>query len=843
MKNSTFIRFSICLLLFVSLLSPTLVLAAGGNDGKKHFKIGMDAEVAEQWDKAVEEFALSVADNPKNPEYRLHYTRALFNASQMYMKRGTSLANEKDYAGAYLAFRKAYGYDPVNELAKSEMERMLRLQQAVLDGENPDNKTNGNSNGVGSSNGVQLVPTGYQKQPTPDTTVPQKLERLRDVPFPGGVDLKFLIKELAKDLDLNVLFDSDSFRGTENRKISIELKNVTAAKALDYIFLQENLFFQKVGPRTIMVASQNRRQNFQQLVLRTFYLANADPKEVADLIRTAIPAQPGRTPTIALVDKATNSLTIRDTEENIRLIGKLIGSLDKDRAEVVMDVQIYEVSKTDLMQFGTQIGDSATLSNLGGTNRGVIGLAGNNGIIGRTSFGLGLVVPAISFQALQNKDNSKLIASTQIHAFNNEDSSARIGQRVPVRSATISNGFNNNGGTNPNNNGGGFLGDVYNYEQTGLTLKFKPIVFPNQDVQVVMEIESKDVVPTATASGNPIFTERTIKGTARIQNNKTLMLASVAQGKESNGRTGIPLLGLIPVLGRLFSAPKKDNQQVDVVIAITPRVIRAPAILPEDEIERPTGSLAVPTSGSLEAMIIKEEIEEQLAAARRLPTVAQVQLPDQKPETPTYTKTTASSASSAQSQMTAVMQTPKKNQMMASNLRPIDASVKTLQIAPTADTSESKPAMHDVSLKSNEETQNDVANPLAPVAELQFLQNLPVMKAGERTKIAVMVKSATAFRSAVLGMKFDQKKMAVRSVLFGEVFGSQMAQTSAKPFLNQDGKMFVSLSSAKDTAENSSGILAYVEIEALADGQPVITLDRDVLNFLTADGKNFSIKY
>ncbi len=92
-------------------------------------------------------------------------------------------------------------------------------------------------------------------------------------------------------------------------------------------------------------------------------------------------------------------------------------------------------------------------------------------------------------------------------------------------------------------------------------------------------------------------------------------------------------------------------------------------------------------------------------------------------------------------------------------------------------------------------------------------------------------------------MRFDQKKLAVRSVSFGEVFGTQMAQTSAKPFFNQDGKMFVALSSAKDTAENSSGILAYVEVEALADGQPVVTLDRDVLNFLTADGKNFSIKY
>ena len=184
------------------------------------------------------------------------------------------------------------------------------------------------------------------------------------------------------------------------------------------------------------------------------------------------------------------------------------------------------------------------------------------------------------------------------------------------------------------------MSDVINYEQVGLTLKFKPIVFPNQDVQVAMEIESKDV--SGASSLTPTFTERTIKGTARIQNNKTLLLASVAQGVQSSGREGIPLLGLIPILGRLFTAPTKDNRQVDIVIAVTPRVIRAPAILPEDEEERSTGSLAVPTSGSLEAMIIQDEMEELLAAARRVPNNPQVQLPDQKPEAPVYVRAEAS---------------------------------------------------------------------------------------------------------------------------------------------------------------------------------------------------------
>jgi general secretion pathway protein D len=839
MKNSVYVRFSITFLLLLSLMSPLAVLAG---DGKKFFTQGLKHEAAEEWDKAVEEFAKAVSDNPKNPEYRLHLVRALFNASQMYMKKGTTLANQKDYVGAYNAFRAAYGYDPVNELAKSEMERMVRLQQGLIDGGKTDNKiTNGD--------GVKLVPTNYSKQNLPNgVTIPQQFEKLRDVPFPSGVDLQFLVKELAKDLDLNVLFDTES--RLDNRKVKIELKNVTAAKALDYIFLQENLFFQKVGPRTIIVATGNQRTKFQQLVLRTFYLANADPTEVAKVIQSAIPAQPGRTPTIPLIDKSTNSITLRDTSENIKIIADLIKALDKDRAEVVMDVQIFEVSKLDLMKLGNQIGTEGQLNQLAVSTPGLAygGILDSlSSVIKNTTptgMATAILFPSSVFSAFQRKSNSKIIASTQIHAFNNEDSSARIGQRVPVRTATFQTG--NTTGTG----GNGVVSDVINYEQVGLTLKFKPIVFPNQDVQVTMEIESKDVIDAATLT--PRFTERTIKGTARVQNNKTLLLASVAQGTESNGREGLPILGLIPIIGRLFSTPTKDNRTVDVVIAVTPKVIRAPAILPEDEFERPTGTLQTPTNSSLEAMIIQEEIEEQLALARKVPTNVTVQLPDQKPEMPTYVKTNPATTNvSAETNASTETQKPvtenrtetsANTNTVATNLKPIDTSVKTLQITPTVDSSDSNILTQETSLKADNKIA-EVAKENAPSVSLQILPTLSEMKTGEKAKLAVVVRSATAFRSAVMGLKFDGKKVAVRSVSFGDVFGRELAQTPVTPFMNQNGKMFVSLFTSKDVAENSSGILAYIEIEALADGKPEIAFDADVMSFLTADGKNFSVKF
>lgn len=822
MKKSVSLRLSLSIVLMFSLLSPAAVLAA--SDGKKHFREGMRHESAELWDKAAEEFALAVAENPKNPEYRLHLQRALFNASQMYMKRGAMAAKEGDFEGGYNAFRKAYSFDPTNELAKSEMARMIRLQQGSTDTEKKDDS-------VGK---VKLVQTGYNAQRPANMPVPQKLEKLRDVPFPSGVDLQFIVKELARELDLNVLFDNEA--RFDGRKVKIDLKQVSSAKALDYIFLQENLFFQKVGPRTILVSVNNRRTNFQQLVLRTFYLANASPKDVQAIIQSAIPAQPGRSQTIVLKDDSTNSITVRDTEENIRLISKLISSLDKDRAEVVMDVAIYEVNKNDLLQFGNQLGSSGELSNLGGFGFPIVHSGttqsitqGIANVLGSSSIAFGLPVSTIS--ALQRKTNTKLIASTQIHAFNNEDSSARIGQRVPVKTASFV--------TAANTSNNGVVSDVINYEQVGLTLKFKPIVFPNQDVQVAMEIESKDVAGIAGRDDNPVFTERTIKGTARVQNNKTLLLASVAQNSESNGKNGLPLLGLIPIIGRLFTAPTRNNNQIDIVIAVTPRVIRAPAILPEDEVERPTGSLGQPTNGSLEAMIIQEEQEELLAAARRVPNTASVQLPDQKNDAPVYVRSndaqsSATSTPSTTSPAAAPASTDTQAQVLP-GLKPIDTGVKTLQINQTSDTSTvvPQPAATDVP---------QTAAASSPSAELS-LPAMTAMKQGQTMKVPVTVKSASAFRSAVLGLKFDSSKLAVKSVTFGDVFGADVAGQAATPFLNQNGKMFVSLSMAKGEAPISSGILAYVEIEALADGVPQITLEKDVLNFLTAEGRNFQVRF
>src|SRR5690348_6762144 len=367
------------------------------------------------------------------------------------------------------------------------------------------------------------------------------------------------------------------------------------------------------------------------------------PADARTLVQQAIPPSVGRPQTIVVPDEATNSLTVRDTAENVRLIGDLLQSIDKDRAEVVMDVSIYEVSKSDLMQLGNQIGTPGSngVFSIGGspgfsllTDNGLVNGAGRGVNLGAfvgsvpTALAGALVIPPSVLTAFQSRNNTKLIASTQVHAFNGEESTARIGQRVPVQTAQAY-PFGVQTGTPTTGTGnlfpsGGF--PVINYEPTGLTLKFTPQVYPNLDVQVKMNIEQKDVLGASTLT--PTFTERTMSGTARIQNNRTMMLASVSTDVEARGRKGIAYLSGIPILGRLFTSPTRDLRQVDIVISVTPRVLRAPNVTPRDEEMRPSGTLQSPTTGSLAEMVREADREDRIAAARAIPRNSNVQLPD-----------------------------------------------------------------------------------------------------------------------------------------------------------------------------------------------------------------------
>lgn len=843
-------------------------LTALARRGERNFRRGLQHEAAQRWDQAAQEFALAVAASPSDTEYLLHYRRSVFNASQMFMQQGRALAERADYVGAYNAFRQAYGYDPVNELALSEMQRMLRLQREATGG--------------GGTPGATITPTSYQEGTTGSITPrrraqneelpPARTEQVTNINY-SNVEIDFVIRTLAERLGLNVVFDRELQAQASQRRVTVNLQNVTTAEALDYIFTSQNLFFQRLSRRTILVADQSKRPQYQQLVMRTFYLQNADPARVRELIMGTVQA-PGRQ-IVAIPNVQTNSITVRDTPENVRLIGELIENVDKDRAAVVLDVSIYEVSRTDLQQLGLQIGTpgsdstASTLLNIGGTTGlGVGGLA--NTVTGiPNALGVGLIIPPATLTAFQRNDRTRLIYRNQVHAFDDEETKLRSGQRVPFQSGVIPTFTTPSPapgqGSNPIVTTGGY--PIIQQEPTGLTLTFKPRVYPNLDVQVQMNIESREVFNPGTLT--PTFTERSINGSARVQNNQTLMLASIAQDRQSNGRVGLPLLGLIPILGRLFSAPRRDNFQTDIVIAITPRVLRAPDVAPRDELMRPTGAMQTPLTDSLAYTMRQIDREEQLAAAGTTNSSRQVTANATTVTASPTTNNTTTTAAAATGMATNSSPLPPPASQNTATANPTGAVISNVSTTAAAmppppppppsslpDAGSSYvPAPRMLMEGASRQTNTDATNNIAPSnmtttssssppvgeAELRLAIEQQQLRVGERRRLMVALVTDAPLNLAVASLRFDPRIVAVRSVSFTDMFVA--ANSTGAPTMSHStdarGVLLVSVARAASASPmTGAGVFLIIEIEGLAAGTSQIAFVPEGVHLMASDGRS-----
>jgi general secretion pathway protein D len=606
MAKALKIQQAIALTVALMLAAPLGAFAA---DGKKHFNNGLKFEENHQWDKAAQEFALAVSEKPSNVEYTLHLQRALVSAGIMLVERGDTLADKKDYNAAYNAFRQAFSYDPSNELALVKMRRMLEFQglptndlPKVGDPAGPSYKPRAENLKASSTGGAAILPTSQMKVQMPG--IPGRRFSKNDVIY-RDTNILAVIENLAQLIKLNVVFDQMVVTQMKMIKITIELRDVTYPRALEMILKTNNLMYAQLDSRTIVVGSDNPQQRlkYDAYAVRTFYIKNADIDQVKGAITGALSAQTKMTTV-----KQLNAIVVRDTPANLEVIENMIDSLDKSKAEVLIDVNIYEVSKNDLLQIGNQFTAEAAansplaLPSLGGINaqRAFLG-EGARTLTGPFGFALGL--PNSSISLFQNKGKAKLLASTQIHVLDNEANTVRIGQRVPIQTASLPSYGNpsnqslkqaaQQSGVNQGDINFG-LGNAFGvgipqiqYENVGLNLDITPNVFED-DVQMKMKIETTSV-DSSTGKFTPTFNQRTMSSVARVKDGQTTMVAGVSQNNQSKTVKGIPLIGLIPILGRFFATPETTNTQNDVVITVTPHILRRADITEKDHLARMSG--------------------------------------------------------------------------------------------------------------------------------------------------------------------------------------------------------------------------------------------------------------
>lgn len=481
-----------------------------------------------------------------------------------------------------------------------------------------------------------------------------------------------------------------------------------------------------------------------------------------------------------------------------------------------MDVKIYEVSRTDLLQFGNQFGTESALTSLGGTNSLTVLGGGAQAATGSaTALGAALVIPTSSISALQRKDRSRLLASTQVHAFDGEKSEAHIGQRVPVQTAQV----NSTTGTTTTSSGTDAY-TVIQYEATGLTLEFTPQVFPNRDVQVKMSIKSNDVT---SSSLTPTFIERRLSGTARIQNNRTMMIASVSQNQQSSTKTGLPLLGLIPVLGRLFTAPRDNNNQTDIVVAVTPHVLRAPEITPDDEESHPSGSMQSPQAESLEAMLRQESGGNQFAAARDTSTPASQEESASEAAPVSYVPAPKAFAVAGGEALAAVA--PSATQAALESRQTVERAAVITSVTNDAGLAPPAPV-----------TEGSINARAVDLVELVLATERSELSVGGRQRVAVRLKGDAALQSVQLVLCFDASILRVVGVTPGDMIntgGGAAVTASVDP---RGTVVFIAEASGASKSEApEGGTLFFVEVEGVSAGAGDLWLDGKALR-LTSDG-------
>jgi general secretion pathway protein D len=413
------------------------------------------------------------------------------------------------------------------------------------------------------------------------------------------VALKQIFEVISHTSGLNFLFDKDV---RTDQRASIFLKNSDIESTVNYVLLTNQLDQQVLDGNTVLIYPNTpaKQKDYQELDVRTFYLANAEAKTVANTLKTIL-----KTRDIA-IDEKLNMVVIRDTPEAIKMAEKLVTVEDVADPEVMLEVEVLEVSRTSTQDLGVQWpasvaiqptsiagGVSSVASGTGtsgntGSSSGT-GTSGSSSIISlhdltsQTSRSLGVTFGSITANANLQDGDAKLLTNPRIRVRNHEKAKILIGERVPTITSTATST--------------GFLSESVNYLDVGLTLNVEPTIYLDDDVGIKIGLEVSSLMSQVTTqSGTTAYQigTRTASTVLRLKNGETDVLAGLIDSQERTSGNKIPGLGDIPILGRLFGASTDDDQKTEIVLSITPHLIR--------NIQRPDAANAHFNSGTETSM-------------------------------------------------------------------------------------------------------------------------------------------------------------------------------------------------------------------------------------------------
>jgi general secretion pathway protein D len=526
--------------LIVALASGLLWAAACASSG---MKLAEQAERRADFDRAVIEYTNVLRNDPDNHAARTSLQRVRIRASEEHYLRGRRLSVSERYQEAAIELQVATELNPTNANAHQELRevrRRLRTKVTVERGDKTELEAL-------IERSRTLAPIGLE---LPDgATLPESMT------FSASSRLVF--QALAKWANLTVVFDP-AFR---EEKLTADLRNTTLSGALSSLTAATHTFYRVTAPRTITIVPDTpaKRREYEEQVVQTFYVSNADLKEVIDLLRIVVDVRQ-ISPTTAV-----NAISLKDTPERIAAAGKLISAIDKARPELVIDVELLEVDRTRLREYGLQFaspGGEGGISTTLDPNRDGLTLEDLAHLNSSQILVTGL--PALYFRLLKNDASTRTLANPQLRTSEGVPAQARFGERVPITVTTFApiatGGINQQPITS------------FVYENIGVNIDITPRTHHDDEVSLALKISLSNI--SGSLNNQPTFGNREITTTIRLKDGETNMLAGLIRDEERTVMTGMTGLSDLPLIGRLFASNRKEVHESDIVLTITPHIVR-----------------------------------------------------------------------------------------------------------------------------------------------------------------------------------------------------------------------------------------------------------------------------
>lgn len=568
----------------ILMLTTILIAALGGCAGSRAFQRGERYAKGGEWDLAVKEYREAHKESPQDIEYRSALLRAEETAANHHYKRARAFLKERKLDQAIIELQQAIYLNPSNVAIQSALKSVLNIKQAeehyraaltfielsrLNDAINELNRS------------VDLDPENPKYPDTLDKLQKKKSESEPDEALTLASDkpvtlnfkntnIKEVFELLSKLSGINILFDEE----VKAQPVTVFVKDVSFQYALNLLLSTNKLFMKKLSADTIIIIpkTKTKMDQYQDLVMKTFYLTNAKAKEVVNLLRSMLDTRK------VYVNEVLNSITLRETPEKIKLVEKIIAANDLKEAEVILDVEILEIARSKTMKYGWNFnpGLSASANIQGSTAGSAPGSISLTDLRNVTGDNVMLSIPGVVVNLLKQDADAQTLANPRVRVLNNRQAKFHIGDRIPIQTSTSQAVA-----------AGGIQTSTFEYKDVGIKLNIEPNVHLNSTVTLKMNLEISTLGDALDFGNNQKqykFGTRNTDTTINLRDGETVIIGGLIKDEERKSSNKIPLLGDIPILGKLFSSSDDGTIKTDILMSITPNIVRT-LELPDKDIQ------------------------------------------------------------------------------------------------------------------------------------------------------------------------------------------------------------------------------------------------------------------